>query len=107
MKECCVCYKKDGYVCKTSCNHHVCCSCLYSLKKKICPLCRKNICKELNIKNNTNYTKKQDNLYDFEPIDLDDPMLEEEFWGSVDVNYEEWFKIWEEMIDNNINIFNE
>lgn len=45
--ECCICLEKDN-LWKTSCNHFVCKNCVPQLKNKICPMCRKNLLKEIN-----------------------------------------------------------
>ena len=46
MYNCCICYTKR-YVTKTICNHNICINCLMNLKKIICPLCRKDLKKEM------------------------------------------------------------
>ena len=43
---CCVCYTKK-YTTKTSCKHIICIQCLMNLKKFVCPMCRKDLFKEL------------------------------------------------------------
>ncbi len=43
---CCVCYTKN-YTTKTSCKHIICIQCLMNLKKFVCPMCRKDLFKEL------------------------------------------------------------
>jgi hypothetical protein len=45
--ECCICLEKDK-LWKTSCNHIVCKNCIPQMKKNICPMCRKDIIKEIN-----------------------------------------------------------
>ena len=45
--ECCICLEKDK-LWKTSCNHIVCKNCIPQMKNKICPMCRKNLLKEIN-----------------------------------------------------------
>lgn len=45
--ECCICLEKDN-LWKTSCNHIVCKNCIPQMKNKICPMCRKNLLKEIN-----------------------------------------------------------
>jgi len=45
--ECCICLEKDK-LWKASCNHIVCKNCIPQMKKSICPMCRKNILKEIN-----------------------------------------------------------
>ena len=50
--ECCICLEKDK-LWKASCNHIVCKNCIPQMKKSICPMCRKNLLKEINyLKNN-------------------------------------------------------
>ena len=44
--ECCICLKKDN-LWKTSCNHIICKKCIPQMKYKLCPLCRKNLLKEI------------------------------------------------------------
>lgn len=45
--ECCICLEKDK-LWKASCNHIVCKNCIPQMKKSICPMCRKNLLKEIN-----------------------------------------------------------
>jgi len=45
--ECCICLEKDK-LWKTSCNHIVCKICIPQMKSEICPMCRKNLLKEIN-----------------------------------------------------------
>ena len=45
--ECCICLEKDK-LWKTSCNHIVCKNCIPQMKNKVCPMCRKNLLKEIN-----------------------------------------------------------
>ena len=45
--ECCICLEKDK-LWKSSCNHIVCKKCIPQMKNKLCPLCRKNLLKEIN-----------------------------------------------------------
>jgi len=45
--ECCICLEKDN-LWKTNCNHIICKDCISKMKTKRCPMCRKNITKEIN-----------------------------------------------------------
>lgn len=40
--QCIICYEKK-WILETECNHHICISCLFSLKKDECPYCRENL----------------------------------------------------------------
>jgi len=60
--ECCICLEKDK-LWKTCCNHIVCKICIPLMKNKICPMCRKNLQKEIN--KPTNLIEYPDMIYPF------------------------------------------
>ena len=45
--ECIICLDTKYYVTKTSCNHNICVDCLFKIKEVTCPMCRKDLSKEL------------------------------------------------------------
>ena len=87
---CIICLESiNNYSCKTSCGHIMCLDCLLSLMKMECPMCRKNLEKELSSKlkkiisknreryeNKINYSNQVSNItsneifneYDFPPL---------------------------------------
>lgn len=46
MVECCICFN-NSYMTKTNCNHSICVNCLMDLRKIECPMCRRNLTREL------------------------------------------------------------
>ena len=59
--DCCICYDKTIYACKTACGHLICVCCLYKMVKTECPICRASLEKDmphdLKIKIKMNYRK--------------------------------------------------
>ena len=60
--ECIICLESKNYVTTTSCNHNLCVDCLFRIKEMICPMCRKDLSKELpSIVKDNIIKKKQEN----------------------------------------------
>ena len=57
MVECCICYEKH-YITKTNCRHCICVNCLMVLRSLKCPICRRDLSKELP-KNLLNFLKSK------------------------------------------------
>jgi RNA polymerase subunit RPABC4/transcription elongation factor Spt4 len=78
--ECPICLDNKFFKIVTNCNHQICINCILLLHKPECPLCRKNLIKEIPkklleiINNNSKNIKKKNNglnltdLYDFPPL---------------------------------------
>lgn len=45
--DCCICFDKTIYCCKTGCGHYICACCLFKMVKAECPVCRADLKKEL------------------------------------------------------------
>ena len=45
--DCCICFDKTIYCCKTGCGHYICACCLFKMIKTECPICRADLKKEL------------------------------------------------------------
>lgn len=45
--DCCICFDKTIYYCKTRCGHYICACCLFKMIKEECPVCRADLKKEL------------------------------------------------------------
>jgi len=65
--ECCICLEKDK-LWKTSCNHIVCKNCIPQMKNKKCPMCRKNLLKEIN-----QLIKEKNNIEQVNGFSFSDP----------------------------------
>ena len=57
--ECYFCLEKDK-LWKTSCNHIVCKICIKKMEKKKCPMCHKNLLKEINQQINQQFIESPD-----------------------------------------------
>lgn len=45
--ECCICFEKSNYTCKTGCNHFICSVCLTKMHSTLCPMCRRDLKEEM------------------------------------------------------------
>jgi hypothetical protein len=66
IAKCKICFTKDFFKIKTSCNHKICIDCLTNINKPLCPFCRNDLTNELPIKIiniiNNNNNNENENL---------------------------------------------
>jgi len=58
--ECCICYERQ-YITYTNCKHCICVDCLMILRQLSCPICRRDLSKELP-KNLLKFLKAKNNI---------------------------------------------